>query len=98
MGLLDGFFSLGANVNKVDDNDISVSEGEVGDKVPELKVNISDKELIEMSKNWLKAWEGYKGQIWISSCGGQGNWGAGVLVENYQGKRRFPSFRVVPQL
>jgi len=63
MGLWDGFLSLGAKVNKVDGDDVRISDGDIGDRFPALKIEKSDKELLKIAKAWQKAWEGYKGKI-----------------------------------
>jgi hypothetical protein len=61
MGLLDGFFSLSKDVNKVGDSEST--ESTISELVPELTLDMKDEELINLKRNWLKAWEPYKGQI-----------------------------------
>jgi len=60
--LWDGIVSLGANINKVVNGD-SVSEGDVGRPEEEVKVDIDDKVLLKMSKEWITAWDGYKADV-----------------------------------
>lgn len=52
MGLLDGFFSLGQDINKVH----STSEISDSDLLPELTLEMDDKELIELKRDWMKQW------------------------------------------
>jgi hypothetical protein len=58
VGFLDGFLSLGANRNKVDESDIQ-QEGVVSSEFPELKLKMEDEELIELKNVWLKNWLNY---------------------------------------
>lgn len=62
MSLLDGFYSLGKKVNKVDES--SAREGVVSDLLPELKLEMEDDELINLKKSWIKRWEPYQKEIY----------------------------------
>lgn len=59
MGILDGFLSLGADVNKrkgkegTDD----IKEGIASPKLPELKLDMKNDELVKLTKKWEKRWE-----------------------------------------
>lgn len=53
-----GYLSLGKNINKVKDSaEVSTEEGVISDLIPELKLNISDDDLIKLKKGWLDKWE-----------------------------------------
>ena len=59
MGLLDGFRSLSADINKV-----GTPEAEaVGTLLPELSLEMSDEELIELKRDWMKQWAIYEPTI-----------------------------------
>lgn len=53
----DGYTSLGADINKVDELD--TVEGVVSDLLPELELTMSDDDLIDLKRDWLKRWEPY---------------------------------------
>lgn len=55
---LAGYFSLDASVNKLKGDDKEFEEG-FSDLVPELKIDISDEELIDLSTSWRKTWKEY---------------------------------------
>lgn len=58
MGLLDGFKSLSQNVNKVgysDDQSETVSTF-----LPELTLDMKDEDLIQLARDWTKAWGEYE--------------------------------------
>lgn len=58
MSLIDGFLSLRKNLNKVE------MEGVDGEELlPELTLDMSDEELIELKRDWIKRWEPYKGPV-----------------------------------
>lgn len=54
MGIFDGFFSLGSDVNKVHHED-ELKEGAL-DMLPELKLDMDDDELITLKEEWEKLW------------------------------------------
>ena len=56
---LAGFFSLGQNINKQRGEHEEIQEGVVSELLPELSVNISDDELLELKTKWEKKWNGY---------------------------------------
>jgi len=59
MGLLDGFRSLSADINKV-----GTPEAEaVGTLLPELSLEMTDEELIELKRDWMKQWAIYEPTI-----------------------------------
>ena len=61
MGLRDGFNSLSKDINKSKESD--QTEGVVSELLPELDLTMEDEELIDLSKQWLKAWEPYAKEI-----------------------------------
>jgi len=63
MGLLDGVLSLGANINKVKDAEQTLEQGVVSPLLPELKLDLSDEELIKLSKKWIARYEPYQKEI-----------------------------------
>lgn len=56
---LAGFFSLDQNINKVKDVDRELQEGVISDFEPALKLEMSDEELIKLSRQWNDTWEKY---------------------------------------
>lgn len=56
-GLLDGFFSLGKNINKLQEGDtLDKAEGVIS-LLPELKLEMTDDELLNLKEKWEQAWE-----------------------------------------
>lgn len=62
MGILDGFFALGKDINKAKDGNPD-NEGVVGSLLPELDIGMSDDELLALKKKWEKTWDDFKGEI-----------------------------------
>lgn len=63
MGFFDGFFSLSDNVNKVKAGpDEETKEGAL-DLLPELKLSMDDKDLIDLKRDWEKLWNVAEPQI-----------------------------------
>lgn len=60
MSLLDGFFSLGADENKVKDQ---TPNSGITDLLPELTLTLDDDALIALSKDWKNKWEPYSKKI-----------------------------------
>lgn len=60
MGLLDGFFSLGSDTNKVGSDQ---SESTITDLLPELTLDMEDEELLALARDWKKNWEPYEAEI-----------------------------------
>ncbi len=58
MGILDAFYSLGKNLNKASgrEDDIEINEGVVSEKFPELKIEIENSKLIDLTDSWEKEW------------------------------------------
>lgn len=55
--VLAGFFSLGSKVNKLRGQDkTEVEQGAVGPKMPELELNMSNDDLIDLTAKWNKKW------------------------------------------
>ncbi len=56
-GMLDAFYSLGAKFNKMVGRDNEeTAEGVVSEKLPELKLNMSNVKILRLTKKWEKAW------------------------------------------
>lgn len=53
---LDGFLSLGKDINRTDGEVNERQEGIVGERVSELSLNMDDKELISLSEKWSRKW------------------------------------------
>src|ERR1035437_5173607 len=54
----DGFFSLQQNVNKWDDaKTIETKAGVTSPMLPELELDMTEEELISLSKKWVKMWK-----------------------------------------
>jgi len=62
MSLTAGYKSLSQNINKVDETTQN-DEGVISQLTPELTLEMSDEELIDLKKQWIKEWEPYKGKI-----------------------------------
>ena len=56
MGLLDGYFSLLQDINKVDNTNTE----EPNTLLPELTLSMSDEELLNLKNDWTKEWEKYE--------------------------------------
>lgn len=54
-----GYFGLSRNVNKLRDDTTEQPDGVVSDFIEELELDISDDELIQLTKQWEKAWNSY---------------------------------------
>ncbi len=59
-GLLEGFFSLGQDINKGKKEVPEQAQGIVSDLIPELKLNMEDKDLLELKTQWEKKWNDSK--------------------------------------
>lgn len=59
MSLLDGYFGLSEDLNKVN----SFTDAGTGELLPELTLDMSDDELIDLQQSWMKQWAPYKGVI-----------------------------------
>lgn len=57
-GILDGWLSLGRDINRAKDGEKENQEGVVGEKMSSLTLDIDDAELIQLKKKWEQAWEG----------------------------------------
>lgn len=60
MGILDGFFSLGRDINKAKGESPEEAEGIVSDLLPELKLKMEDKDLIDLKTQWEDKWNNSK--------------------------------------
>ena len=58
MTILDAFFSLGRDVNKVRGKspDIETEEGVVSEKFPELELKMPNDDIIKLTTKWKKTW------------------------------------------
>lgn len=55
--VLDAFYSLGKNINKVKNKDTQETEqGIVSEKLPELKLEMDNAELTKLTQKWNKLW------------------------------------------
>lgn len=70
--LLQGYYSLGKDVNKVKDDD--PVEGVVSDLLPELTLDMKDEELIALARDWTKQWEPYEKDIKIKQDKNEAYW------------------------
>lgn len=59
--LTSGFYSLSAPTNKV--ADLNDAETIVSDLLPELDLQMTDDELIDLKRDWIRAWEPYNKEI-----------------------------------
>lgn len=71
MSILDGFFSLSEDVNKVNENEPA---GSITDLVPELELDMKDEELIALSKDWQKKWDPYEKKIRLKQDENEDYW------------------------
>lgn len=63
MGLRDAILSLGSKINSVESLEPERKEGVIGDKLPELSLEMDEAELSSLSKKRKKAWDEYYGDI-----------------------------------
>jgi len=57
MGILDGFFSLGAETNKAKgDPQAETQQGAISEKVDELSLEMENSKLVELANKWEKKW------------------------------------------
>lgn len=54
---------LGKNINKVNEDTSSQEEGVVSDLVPELKLEMSDQELVDLKNQWITNWNKVSGDL-----------------------------------
>jgi hypothetical protein len=59
--LLSGFFSLSKDDNKVKSD--NPQEGVISSPLPELELSMTDAELIDLKKSWVKTWEPYGKEV-----------------------------------
>lgn len=59
--LTDGYFSLSQDINKVHEGD--TSEGVTSQLLPELDLSMTDDELIDLKKDWMRQWEPYSKEV-----------------------------------
>jgi hypothetical protein len=59
MSILDAFYSLGKGINKTKgkSTELETQEGVVSEKFPELKLEMPNEELIDLTRKWKKTWE-----------------------------------------
>lgn len=59
-GIIDAFYSLGRNLNKVKGNasELETQEGVVSDKSPELTLDMDNEKLVRLTESWKRNWEG----------------------------------------
>lgn len=61
--LLQGYYSLNSPLNTVNPEDMTEEEGVVADLLPELTLTMSDEDLIDLKRDWIKQWEPYNKRI-----------------------------------
>lgn len=61
MGLLDGFRGIAKDTNKV--GSTGSTDSVVSELLPELALSMDDKELLQLSRDWTKAWAAYETEI-----------------------------------
>lgn len=72
--LTDGYFSLGKDTNKVDALPGDQGDTIVGDLLPELELSMSDDELINLKRDWIKNWEPYEKEILKKQTDNENYW------------------------
>lgn len=57
--ILDAFYSLGRNLNKARGKsaDVETTEGAISEKFPELKLEMENADILELTKKWKKKWD-----------------------------------------
>ena len=64
MGLANGFFSLFRNINKVQDGSApDTGEGAITPLLPELELDMSDEDLLSMTRKWEQEWMSGSGTL-----------------------------------
>lgn len=59
MSIFDGFLGLGSKVNKAKkgSDGYDMEEGAISDPLPELRLDMDNEELVELTESWEKEWE-----------------------------------------
>lgn len=57
MGFIDGFLSLGKNINKASKQDEDQKSGDLSVGIQELSLDLDDKELVDLGNRWEKIWK-----------------------------------------
>jgi hypothetical protein len=70
MGIFDGFFTLGRNINKFKGTDkLDTQEGAVSDFLPELTLDMKPEDLKDLAKDWKKEWDNSPIKTeWLKHC------------------------------
>lgn len=69
-----GFFTLGADINKVDGKELQKAEGIISSLTPELSLETSDEVLIKLKKQWIKGWEGTQRTLHVKQKDAESYW------------------------
>lgn len=59
MSLLDGFYSLSKEENKVHETDTET----IGDLLPELSLDMSDEDLLDLKRDWTNRWQEFEPEV-----------------------------------
>lgn len=62
-GLMDGYYSLGDDINKTKQRSLDTEQGVVSDMEDELRLDMDDEELIDLKSKWEKGWDEYNKEI-----------------------------------
>jgi len=71
MSILDAFYSLGGKTNKAtgEQNAQETEEGISSEKFPELKLDMKNADLVDLTKEWKKKWEESEVySVWQEAC------------------------------
>lgn len=93
--LLQGYLSLSRDVNKANDNNTEErQEGVISDLTEELRLDMSDDELIDLKNDWEKAWEPYAKTLAVSQNDNENYW----LGKQYDGSTKTGGHPLVDNL
>ena len=93
--LLQGYLSLSKNINKAREGySNETAEGAIGELIPELKLSMSDDELITLKKDWESAWSPYQKQLASSQNDNETYW----LGKQYEGSTKDDGHALVDNL
>ena len=80
--LIQGYLSLSQDINKTKTGDsLETSEGAIGELTPELELDMSDDDLLSLSKEWKSAWQPFQTELAKSQNDNETYW----LGKQYEG-------------
>ena len=90
--ILDAFYGLGKKINKAAGfNDSEIEEGIVSEKLPELKLEMANEDIIKLANKWKRLWqESSVYSEWKTKCDENENYWLGKQYEQIKGNKSRP--------